>query len=304
MNALDRWTEAIDRLRRQRRAVILAHNYQPPEIQDVADITGDSLELSRRVKETDAEVIVFCGVHFMAETAAILNPEKTVLLPRRDAGCPMADMVTAEDIRSVKQRYPGVPVITYVNSTAAVKAESTICCTSANAVRVVESFREASAVYMAPDRNLARYAARHTSKKVYHWTGYCPFHNRLKAEDVDRRKEEHPDAVFVAHPECRPEVLDLADVVTSTSGMLRFAKESPHSSFIIGTEVGLLHPLRRANPAKAFYPASEKMVCTDMKKISLEDIQRALETLEPRITVPEDVRLRALEAVERMLAAA
>jgi len=291
----------IERLKAEKRAIILAHNYQPPEIQDIADMMGDSLELSRKAATTEADVIVFCGVSFMAETAAILNPGKTVLLPRLDAGCPMADMIKAEDLVAVQKQHPGVPIVTYVNSTAAVKAESSVCCTSANSIRVVESFKDADTVYMAPDQNLAMYTARHTGKKILHWHGYCPFHHALKAEDVLRRKEEHPEALFIAHPECRPEVLDLADEIQSTSGMLRFVEESPCESFIIGTEVGIIYPMRKKSPQKQFYPASKAMLCPNMKKTTPQDVARALETLEPRITVPEEIRIRALSAVERML---
>jgi quinolinate synthase len=294
--------EAIKRLKSDRNAIILAHNYQPPEIQDIADMTGDSLELSRRAASTPAEVILFCGVAFMAETAAILNPGKIVLLPRLDAGCPMADMITAGDVRRIKAAYPDVPIVAYVNSTAAVKAESTVCCTSANAIRVVGSFGDATRVYMAPDQNLALYTARHVTKEVLHWHGYCPYHHNLTVEEVMAQKQAHPDALFLAHPECRPEILDLADKVQSTSGMLRFVQDSPHQAFIIGTEVGILHPMRQASPDKQFYPASERMFCTAMKLITLEDVRHCLETLEPRVAVDEVTRVKALVAVERMLA--
>ena len=291
----------ILRLKQQMNAVILAHNYQPPAIQDIADMTGDSLELSRKAASTTADIIVFCGVAFMAETAAILNPGKTVLLPRLDAGCPMADMITPDDVRAVRAEHPEIPIVTYVNSTAAVKAESTVCCTSANSIHVVESFKEHDAVYMAPDQNLAKYTARHTRKKVYHWNGYCPIHHNLTVEAVQEKKKEHPDALFLAHPECPPEILDLADMVQSTSGMLRFVAESSHEAFIIGTEEGILHPMRKKNPEKRFYSFSGTMVCPDMKKTSLEDVLRAMETLQPRVSVPEEIRIRALDAVERML---
>jgi quinolinate synthase len=294
--------QQILKLKQERNAVILAHNYQPPAIQDIADMMGDSLELSRKAASTSAEVIVFCGVAFMAETAAILNPGKVVLLPRMDAGCPMADMLTPEDIVAIKKEHPKAPIVTYVNSTAAVKAESTVCCTSANSIHVVESFKDADTVYMAPDRNLAKYTARHTKKKVLYWHGYCPIHHQLSPEDIEAGKKEHPDALFLAHPECRPEVLDLADVIHSTSGMLRFVNESPNDSFIIGTESGIIYPMQKHNPDKKFYPASDRMICPDMKKTTLEDVHRALETLEPRITVPEPIRVKALTAVERMLA--
>jgi len=299
---MEEYRKRIESLRKERNAVILAHNYQPPEIQDLADSTGDSLELSRRAVDTEAEVIVFCGVGFMAETAAILNPDKIVVLPRLEAGCPMADMIAASDVIRIRREHPGIPVVTYVNSSATVKAESTVCCTSANSVRVVESFEDRDAVYMAPDRNLARYTARHTSKTVHFWNGYCPVHEGLSSEDVQACRREHPEALFLAHPECRPEVLDLADAVESTSGMLRFVRESSASSFIVGTESGILHPLRSQSPEKKFIPASPRMICPDMKRIGLEDVCKSLENLEPRVTVPEEVRLRALKAVERMIA--
>ncbi len=291
----------IERIKKERNAIILAHNYQPPEIQDIADMMGDSLELSRKAASTDSDIIVFCGVSFMAETAAILNPGKTVLLPRTDAGCPMADMITADDVRSIRLKYPDAPIVTYVNSSAEVKAESTICCTSANSIKVVESFESADTVFMAPDQNLAQYTAKHSNKRIFYWHGYCPFHHSLNAQEALERKREHPEAIFLAHPECRPEILDLADVIHSTSGMLRFVQESPHDSFIIGTEVGILHPMKAQNPNKHFYPASESMMCPTMKMTALADVLRALETLQPRITVPEHIRIRALGAVERMI---
>jgi quinolinate synthase len=292
--------EKIRRLLKKRNAVMLSHNYQPPEIQDVADLCGDSLELSIKASQTEAEVIVFCGVHFMAETASILSPDKTVLLPREDAGCPMADMIDPEGLQMMIDRFPSMPVVTYVNSTAAVKALSTICCTSANAVDVVNSL-DAGEVIMTPDRNLAQYTALRTKKKVHAWDGYCPIHNGLSPEDVHNARKTHPEAVFMAHPECRPEVLDLADVIRSTSGMIRYARKSNSTSYIVGTEHGLIYPLRKANPGKQFYPASSKMVCKDMKKISLEDVARSLESMEGEIKVPENIRRPAFQAVQRMV---
>jgi quinolinate synthase len=294
-------SKRIHELKIERKAIVLAHNYQPADIQEIADMMGDSLELSRKAADTDAEVIVFCGVSFMAETAAILNPGKTVLLPHPTAGCPMADMIKPEDVKAIKKEHPGVPVITYVNSTAAVKAESTVCCTSANVIKVVQSFKGDRTVYMAPDQNLAMYAARHTDKQVFYWKGYCPIHHNLTREQVQKTRDEHPEALFIAHPECRPEILEIADLVTSTSGMLKFVHESDHQSFIIGTEEGILYPMRKANPDKKFYPATHKLICPDMKKTTLKDVVRSLETLEPRITVPEEIRVRALTTVERML---
>jgi len=294
--------DLVRKLKAEKHAIILAHNYQPPVIQEIADLTGDSLELSRQAASTTAEVIVFCGVAFMAETAAVLNPDKTVILPRLEAGCPMADMITPENMLAIKREHPGVPIVTYVNSTAAVKAESTVCCTSANSIRVVESFQDADTIYMTPDQNLAKYTARHTRKKIHYWHGYCPIHHNLSAQQVRRRKEAYPDALFLAHPECRPEVLDLADMVQSTSGMLRYVNESSHRSFIIGTEEGILYPMRRQNPDKSFYPASDDLICPDMKKITLADVVQSLQTLQPRVTVSEEIRHKAIKAVERMLA--
>ena len=292
--------EKIRGLLKKRNAIMLSHNYQPPEIQDLADLCGDSLELSIKAAQTDAEVIVFCGVHFMAETASILSPNKTVLLPREDAGCLMADMIEPEGLQVMIDKLPAMPVVTYVNSTAAVKALSTICCTSANVVDVVNSL-DADEVLMTPDRNLALYTASQTKKKVHTWDGYCPTHDRLKPADVHNARKAHPEAVFMAHPECRPEVLELADVIRSTSGMIRYAKESKSSSFIVGTEIGLLYPLKKKNPDKAFYPASTKMLCKNMKKISLEDVARSLEFMEGEVKVPENIRQPAFKAVQRMI---
>ncbi len=295
----------IKELLKEKNAILLAHNYQPPEIQDVADMCGDSLELSRKAAKTDAEVVVFCGVHFMAETASILCPDKTVIIPRKDAGCPMADMVTPEALtRRIEKLSAGgkfVPVVTYVNSSAAVKARSTVCCTSANVVKVVNSLDE-DEILMAPDRNLARYAASKTDKKIHYWDGYCPYHDLLSPEDARKARAAHPDAVFMAHPECRLDILELADVVASTSGMLQYVAESDRKEFIVGTEVGLIYPLAKSNPDKKFYPANIAMECRDMKKISLEDVAKSLETLSPVVKVPEEIRLPALGAVEKMVA--
>lgn len=286
---------------KERDGILLAHNYQRAEIQDIADLSGDSLGLSIQAGRTGAKVIVFCGVHFMAETAAMVSPGKTVLLPRMDAGCPMADTITAKALRARKKELPGVPVVTYVNSTAEVKAESDICCTSANAVAVVKSV-SAGRVLMTPDRNLAQYTRRHVDKEVILWDGCCNIHDNLTAKQVGRAKARWPKAVVLAHPECRPEVIDLADEARSTSGMLDFCAKSSAKEFIIATENGLLHPLRKQNPDKKFYQAARTMICPDMKLTRLEDVSLALETMEPVVTVPEDIRRRAVKAVERMLA--
>ncbi|MBU0515403.1 MAG: quinolinate synthase NadA [Proteobacteria bacterium] len=293
--------EAVRALLQEKNALLLAHNYQRPEVQDAADLTGDSLGLSMEAARTEAEVIVFAGVHFMAETAAILSPQKTVILPERDAGCPMADMITPEKLRAKKAELPGVPVVTYVNSSAAVKAESDVCCTSANVVSVVKS-RPEDHLLLTPDQNLAQYAQRHTNKKLDFWPGYCPTHQKLTPADVLRAREAHPGALVMAHPECRPEVLDLADAIKSTSGMLTFAAESDAEEFIVGTETGLLHPLQKNNPTKKFYPASKRMVCPNMKLTTLASVKIALELMTPVIEVPEDVAAKARLAVERMLA--
>ena len=291
----------IRRLLQEKNAILLAHNYQPPEIQDTADFCGDSLELSIKAAETDAEVLVFCGVHFMAETASILSPQKTVLLPRPDAGCPMADMVTPEALEARMASLPGVPVVTYVNSSAAVKALSTICCTSANAAAVVNSL-EANEVLMVPDRNLARNTAAQTDKKVHLWEGCCPFHDILTPAMVDAARAAHPDALFLAHPECLPEVVAMADAAVSTSGMIRFARESDRTSFLVGTEVGMHYPLQKACPDKEFIMVSGRMHCEDMKKITLADVLHCLETMAGEVKVPESIRVPALKAVERMIA--
>ena len=307
--------EEILELKEQKRAIILAHNYQRSEVQDIADFVGDSLELSRTAATIDCEMIVFCGVNFMAESASILSPHKTVLLPEIEAGCPMADMIRVDSprpvrtsfpgfknppafvypaeftLRDIKKQYPGVPVVAYVNTTAAVKAESDICCTSANVVKVVESL-PGDKVICIPDKNLSMWAARNTKKQVIAWDGYCNIHERVTADDVRQARSAHPGALVMAHPECRPEVLDLADHVTSTSGMLRFAKSSTEREFIVGTEIGLLHRLRLENPEKTFFALRKDMVCPNMKKTTLKSIVR----------LPEDIRIPAKRALDRMLA--
>ena len=294
-------SKEILRLAEERDALILAHNYQRDEIQALAHITGDSLALSMEAAQTGRSVIVFCGVHFMAESAAILAPEKTVLLPRLDAGCPMADMITADGLREMKSRHPGVPVVTYVNSSAAVKAESDICCTSANAVKVVASLEEPE-VILAPDRNLGRYIADQVDKTCHFWDGYCPTHERFTVDDVREVQADYPEALFMAHPECPPEVLAIADHICSTSGMYTFAKENPAQQFIVGTEAGILYRLRKENPEKTFILPTTRLICPNMKLTSLEDVLQALQTMSPRVTVPEAVRLPAKVALDRMLA--
>ena len=291
----------IRTLLKKSNGVLLAHNYMRDEVQEIADITGDSLALSMEAAATSADLIVFCGVHFMAESASILAPGKTVLLPRLDAGCPMADMVTVEGLLELKARHPGVPVVTYVNSSAAVKAVSDICCTSANAQKVVESLSHDEVIFV-PDRNLGNYVARFSQKTFHFWDGYCPTHERLKAEDVTRLKAQHPEALFVCHPECNPKVVALADHVCSTTGMYSFCKENGATTFIIGTEAGILFRLKKENPGKQFILASPALICPNMKLTSLEDIRDALKSMTPVVKVPEEIRVPAKRALDRMLA--
>ncbi len=295
-------TEEIVRLKKERNAIILSHVYQRPEVQEAADFVGDSLELSRKAAGTGADVIVFCGVHFMAESAAILSPRKIVLLPEEDAGCPMADMVTAEALRAKKAETPGAVTVCYVNTSAEVKAECDIACTSANAVKVVASLPEDRPVIFVPDQNLGAYVTGRTGRPMMLWEGYCHTHHRLTAAEVGAVKEEHPGALLLVHPECRPEVVAMADHVASTTGMLRYAGENPATEYIVATETGILHQFGKRYPGKKFYPASNKLVCPNMKATTLDKVLTALQTLEPRVTVPEDIRVRALQCLERMLA--
>lgn len=293
--------QAIRGLIKERNAVLLAHNYMRDEVQEIADITGDSLGLSQEAAKTSADLIVFCGVHFMAESAAILSPEKTVLLPRLDAGCPMADMITAEELRNFKAARPGIPVVTYVNSSAEVKAESDICCTSANAVKVVNSLPDKEIIF-TPDRNLGHYVSQFTDKKFHLWEGYCPTHERLKPETVLELKSRYPDALFICHPECNPAVTALADHACSTSAMYDFCRKSSAKRFIIGTEAGILYRLKLENPDKEFVLASPALFCPNMKLTSLEDVFEALKTLAPVVRVEESIRVRAKSALDRMIA--
>lgn len=288
-------------LKKEKNAVILAHNYQVPDVQDVADLVGDSLELSRAAARLVADVIIFCGVDFMAETAAILSPQKKVVLPVKGAWCPMAHMITPEQLRDIKKIYPDAAVVCYVNSTAEIKAESDICCTSANGIQVVNSLEQDKVIFV-PDRNLAAYVSRFTKKQIIPWNGYCYVHDRFTPEDIRDARQLHPNTEVLVHPECRPEVIDLADYVYSTSGMGKHAKASKSKEFIIGTEVGMLYRLKKDNPEKEFYPLSEKAVCQNMKKTSLDKVLTALQTLEPRVTVPEEIADRARKSIERMLA--
>ncbi|MFC2013277.1 quinolinate synthase NadA [Chloroflexota bacterium] len=293
--------EKIAELKKELGAVIVAHNYQRPEVQDVAGFVGDSLELSRQCTEVDAKTIVFCGILFMAEIAAILNPDRAVLLPEGSAGRPMADMISADELREWEKRYPGVSVVTYVNYSAEAKAESYICCTSTNGVETVESVPCNDILFM-PDQNLGHYISTQTKKNVILYPGFCYVHHRLKPEQVKLAKVLHPEAQVIVHPECRPEVIALADAALSTSQMLRYVKASLHDSFIIGTEEGLLHRLCQENPGKSFYLISNSQICTNMKKATLEVLARTMEQSQNIITVPEEIRIKAKQAIDRMLA--
>ena len=299
----DRHVELAERilnLKGKRQAVILAHNYQLGEVQDIADFVGDSLDLSQRAARTDAEVIVFCGVHFMAETASILCPNKIVLLPDITAGCPMANMITASELRERKRELPNAAVVCYVNSTAEVKAESDICCTSANALKVVENL-DTDEILFVPDQYLGHYIQTKTNKRMMLWPGYCPTHVRIMPEEIARLKQESPKAKVIVHPECRPEVISLADEVLSTSGMVNFAQKTEAEEVIVGTEIGIIHRLRKENPGKRFIPASEQAICPTMKRITLEKVLWSLEEMSPEVKVLEEIRLRAKSAVDRML---
>ena len=292
--------EKISALKGKRNAVLLVHNYQLGEVQDIADFVGDSLDLSQRAAETAADVIVFCGVHFMAETASILCPDKVVLLPDINAGCPMANMITAERLRAKKKEHPQAAVVCYINSSAEVKAESDVCCTSANAVKVVESL-DAREILFIPDQYLGHYVSAKTGKEMVLWPGFCPTHVRIKPERIKELKKEYPQAKVVVHPECTPEVIALADEVLSTSGMCRYAQRDEVREMVVGTEIGIIHRLKKENPGKRFIPISEQAICPNMKLITLEKVLWSLEEMEPEVKVPEEIRLSAKAAVDKML---
>ncbi|MBU4227473.1 quinolinate synthase NadA [bacterium] len=287
--------------KKKREAVILAHVYQPGEIQDIADFTGDSLFLSQQAAKTQAKVIVFCGVQFMAETASILSPEKIVLLPEIKAGCPLADMAPAEKVKSKIKELPEAVVISYVNSSAVVKSLSDYCCTSANAVQIAQSIPAEKEILFLPDMNLADFTAKKAKRKIIPWPGFCPTHHLLTREDIIKAKKLHPQALLLVHPECRPEVCDLADYIGSTRGIIEFASNNQAKEYIIGTELGIFHPLKKNNPNKKFFPASENMICRNMKLITLEKVLYSLQNLEPRITVPEEISKKSLKALNRMI---
>lgn len=293
--------QQINRLRREKKAVILAHNYQIPEIQDIADVVGDSLKLSQEAAKTNADIIVMSGVHFMAESVKILSPDKKVLLPVYDAGCPMADMIDVEKLRKFKEENPNVPVVCYVNSSAEVKAESDICCTSSNALKVVKSIHSDKVLFI-PDKNLGNYIDKQLpEKKIISWQGFCITHHRVKTTEIDVVRQQHPEASILVHPECAPEIVEKADFIGSTSEIIKYATESDDKTFVIGTEMGVLHKLRKNNPNKKFYLLSPALVCFNMKKTTLRDIHLALLNEEKEILVEEEIRLRALNSLKRML---
>jgi quinolinate synthase len=294
--------EKIIRLKKDKNAVILAHNYQIPEVQDIADYVGDSLGLSIQASRTDADVIVFCGVYFMAETAKILSPDKTVLIPDGNAGCPMADMITAEELRSLKAQHPGAKVLCYVNTTAEVKAECDVCCTSGNAEKVVrEAFKKDDEIIFAPDQYLAHYVGKKAGREFIKWKGFCPTHLKILSEDIERERKLHPGVEVIVHPECRAEVTEIADRVLSTEGMVRHVAENPAKEFIIGTETGILHRLGKENPDKIFYPLCERAVCPNMKRTTLEKVLWSLEDMKDEVIVPDEIMVKARKSLEIML---
>lgn len=294
--------ERIQKLRRERNAVILAHNYQLPEVQDIADYVGDSLGLSIQAARTPADVIVFCGVHFMAETAKIISPEKTVLIPDANAGCPMADMLTAAQLRELKAKHPGAKAICYVNTTAAVKAECDLCCTSANAERIVrKAFPDGEQVIFVPDQYLAAYVSSRTGRDFVIWKGFCPTHARILPEHIREQRRRHPGAEVIAHPECKPAVVELSDQALSTEGLCRYVQQSAAEEIIVGTELGIIHRLKKENPGKIFYPATELAICPNMKLTTLEKIAWSLEDMVHEVLVPAEVARQARVSIDKML---
>ena len=296
----DQLKEEITRLKPERDAVIFAHNYQPAEIQDIADVVGDSLELSRLAAQAEARLIIFAGVYFMAETAKILAPDKKVVIPEPQAGCPLADQASQTDLIEMKKKFPGRKVISYVNTTAGVKAETDICCTSANAVKLVNSLPDEEIIFV-PDRNLASYVRLKTGKRIIAWNGYCPVHEEIRVTHLLEAKASHPEAEIWAHPECRPEVLELADRVLSTGQMINEARKTAAGEIIIATETGLLHRLGQDNPGKKFYPVRPEAVCPEMKKNSLEKVYLALLEEKPEVIVDEEIAAKARAAINRMV---
>ena len=294
--------EEILKLKEKRNAVILAHNYQIGEVQDIADFTGDSLELARKATDIKSDVIVFCGVHFMAESAAILNPQKIVLLPDSGAGCPMADMITGDQLRELKAKHPDAKVICYVNSTADIKAESDCCVTSSNAIAVAKSFPDDQEIIFVPDRHLGSYTAERLNREFILWPGFCPTHQRFTIDQIEAARNDHPGAQVLVHPESPKPVRDAADQILSTGGMCRFALESDAKCFVIGTEVGIIHRLQKESPDKTFVALHDRAVCPNMKKIDLEKVLWSLKDMKTKITVPNEIAVKAQRSIEAMLA--
>lgn len=302
MNANIELIDNIIKLKAEKEAIILAHNYQIGEVQDIADFVGDSLGLSIEASKARGQIIVFCGVHFMAETAKILSPTKKVLLPDKNSGCPMADMISASQLEKLKNKHPGALVVCYVNTSAEVKALSDICCTSSNAVNVVKSIPKNKEIIFIPDKYLGSYVQSQTGREFILWNGYCPTHVMINVKEIIELKKEHPDAVVIVHPECTPDVIDIADKVASTGGMLKYVKESEKKNFIIGTEIGIIYRMKKENPDKNFYPASSRAICPNMKLINLEKVLWSLEDEKYEIKVPQEIIRKARAAIERMIA--
>jgi len=300
---MNRLINKINKLKEQRKAIILAHNYQLPEIQDIADYLGDSLELSRIAASSDVKVVVFCGVHFMAETASILCPDKIILMPDVKSGCPMANMITAEDLRELKNRHPKAAVVGYVNTSAEVKAELDICCTSSNAVEVINYLKAKNTqeIIFVPDKYLVDFTSKRTGRRLISWDGHCPTHVKILPEDIIKQIRQHPKAKVMVHPECIPEVIDLADKALSTGKMCKFVKESQAVEFIVGTEIGIIHRLQKENPSKKFYPASDLATCPNMKRNNLEKLLWSLEEMKTEVKIPNEIRIKAKKAIDKML---
>ena len=298
MNEKPPFTQKIKELKEKYNAVLLAHVYQKPEIQDIADFTGDSLALSKKAVNNNADVIVFCGVTFMAETAYILNPKKTVLIPEKTAGCTLADMATVSKLKEMKKKHPHAAVVSYVNSSAEIKAESDICCTSANAVKVVNSLEEDEILFL-PDKNLGSYVAEQTDKKIILWDGYCSVHEQIKPETIQKLREQHPDAEVIAHPECTPQIRTFSDFIGSTSKMAAYVSESKTKAFIVATEDNFIHHVQTKNPSKTFYPVGT--TCSGMQEITIERLYESLKHQQYRVILPEDIRLKANKALDEMM---
>lgn len=293
--------DKIIKLKKKKNAIILAHNYQPPEIQDIGDYVGDSLGLCQKAAETNADIIIFCGVWFMAESASLLNPDKMVILPEKQAGCPMADMVTFSGLKEQKEKHPLAKVVCYINTNAKVKALSDIACTSSNAEKIIASIPANNEIIFIPDKYLGGYIADKTKRNMILWPGFCPVHKRILPEHIEKKKTQYPDAMVLVHPECSKEVIDLADMAGSTSQILKYCNKSDKKTFIIGTENGILHSLKKNNPDKLFIPSSDLAVCENMKKITLGKVLYSLESLSPVVTVNLDIREKALKPIEKML---